>query len=138
VADGDAVREFRELRDRHGAVLVVDDDEMVRQVVRDLLASRGLRVLAAADGMQALELAARHADEIAVVLLDLVLPLMGGAEVCVRLRHLCPQASIVISSGYPAGLTVRPWAGDPQVCYLAKPYRMDDLLAAVRAGWPEK
>ncbi len=137
IADGEAVREFRELRGPDGIVLVVDDDEMVRQVTCDLLASRGYRALAAEDGRQALAIAARHADEIAVVLLDLVLPNLGGAEVGSRLRHLCPRARIVISSGYPAAVAERKWRGDPRVTFLAKPYRIEDLVAAVRSGGPE-
>src|SRR5688572_25426162 len=80
-------------------ILVVDDDEFVRTSVAAVLLSRELRVLAAADGPEALDLFLTQADAIDAVVLDMDLPAMNGASILRELRSIRPDVKVVISSG---------------------------------------
>jgi CheY-like chemotaxis protein len=81
-------------------VLVVDDEESVREVISDILESAGYRVLLAADGREALELYSVHAHEVDGVLLDMTMPRMNGVE-CFRVLHRDhPSARVLLMSGY--------------------------------------
>jgi two-component system cell cycle sensor histidine kinase/response regulator CckA len=81
-------------------LLVVDDEESVREVISDILECAGYRVLLAADGREALDLYAAHAREIDGVLLDMTMPRMNGVECFRSLRRDHPQARVLLMSGY--------------------------------------
>ncbi len=84
----------------HGeTILVIEDEEAVRTVVRDLLRSRGYRVLLASDGPAGLEIYRRQGKEIRAVLTDMMMPAMQGEEVVRELRRLNPDIRIVAMSG---------------------------------------
>jgi two-component system, cell cycle sensor histidine kinase and response regulator CckA len=113
----------------HETVLLVEDDAMIRQVAEQVLAEAGYRVLAAADGVDAVALAHAHAGELAGVVTDAVMPRMGGAELANQLRAAWPSLPILFVSGYDPD--VQPGAGaQPR---LDKPYTPATLLACVRA-----
>jgi two-component system, OmpR family, alkaline phosphatase synthesis response regulator PhoP len=111
-------------------VLVVDDEERLRELLRSYLAQAGFRVLLAADGPQALELARSERPDLLV--LDLMLPGLDGLDVCRRLR--------AFSDAYVLMLTARAEEIDRVVGlevgaddYLAKPFSPRELVARVRA-----
>jgi two-component system cell cycle sensor histidine kinase/response regulator CckA len=81
-------------------LLVVDDEESVREVISDILECAGYRVLLAADGREALDLYAAHAREIDGVLLDMTMPRMNGVECFRALRQDHPGARVLLMSGY--------------------------------------
>lgn len=118
---------------RCGPILVVDDDEPLRELLADLLEQAGHDVRTAADGAEAV--AAFAADEPAVAILDVVLPLLSGYEVCRRLRERYGEGVAVLfisgertdSVDRVAGLLL---GGDD---YLVKPFAPDELLARVAA-----
>lgn len=111
-------------------VLVVDDEPPLRDLVRDYLAREGFRVVTAADGLTAVEMARAHQPDI--VVLDLMLPGIDGLEVCRRLR--------TFSDAYVIMLTARAEEVDRVVGlevgaddYLTKPFSPRELVARVRA-----
>ncbi len=81
-------------------LLVVDDEESVREVISDILECAGYKVLLAADGREALELYNAHAREIDGVLLDMTMPRMNGVECFGTLRREHPAARVLLMSGY--------------------------------------
>ena len=83
-----------------GTVLVVDDEEVVRNTARAMLERYGYSVLLAHDGQEAVDLYRAAPDRIAVVLLDLTMPVMGGAEAFRQLRLIRPNVRVILSSGY--------------------------------------
>ena len=86
---------------RAGAtVLVVDDEYEVRDVVKDMLTARGMRVLTAEDGPRAVEIFKQHANTIDVVLLDLAMPGMNGEEVLREIQAIRPDTKVIVSSGF--------------------------------------
>ena len=115
-----------------GIVLVVDDEESVRFVAKQILERRGFEVLTAEDGREAAEIFSARADEIVLVLLDLTMPHMDGEETFQRLRRIRPDVKTILSSGYNAQDVTNRFAGMGLAGFIQKPYRVKQLLEAVR------
>jgi CheY-like chemotaxis protein len=112
-----------------GTILVVDDDERIRKVGRRILEGRGYRVLEAGDGRQALELYARA--PVHLVVLDMAMPVMGGAECFAALRQLDANARVLLASGYTIEEDARRCLAAGAVGFLDKPYSLEALTTAV-------
>jgi CheY-like chemotaxis protein len=113
------------------AVLVVDDDAAIREVVRQALESEGWRVLEAADGAAALTAYERDAPGVALVLLDLSMPTMNGAQFAERYRRLDGKAPLVVftaTHGMEAAIQADRLRA---VGFVTKPFELDELLAVV-------
>jgi CheY-like chemotaxis protein len=83
-----------------GTVLLVDDEEPLLDVGKELLEAMGYHVLAAKDGNEAVEIYREHEGDIDIVVLDMIIPGMGGGEVYDRLRETNPNVKVLLSSGY--------------------------------------
>jgi PAS domain S-box-containing protein len=115
-----------------GTVLVVDDEPLVRAFAEEGLKGLGYKVWAAEDGQQALEIYERHGQEINCVLLDLIMPEMGGLETYRRLRKLHPQVRVIFASGYSTGEILRDAPDAREADFIGKPYTLEGLSLAVR------
>ncbi len=115
-------------------ILVVDDEEAVRTVVRRILEHSGFIVLTASDGNEGIEIYRRHVDHIAVVLLDMTMPRMSGLETLEEMRRIRGSVTAVLSSGYSEQAARSHFADQPISCFLQKPYSAVELLAAVQAA----
>jgi PAS domain S-box-containing protein len=118
-------------------VLVVDDEEVVRNTARRMLEHLGYDVLLAAGGAEALELHARLDGAIHAVLLDLTMPQMSGEAVFRALRRSDPSIRVILSSGYTAddsaaGLDALSLSG-----FIQKPYSLDDLASTLRVAFED-
>jgi CheY-like chemotaxis protein len=116
--------------------LVVDDEDMVRDVVGRMLESFGFRVLVAADGQEALERYDEHAAEVRVVVLDLLMPRLDGAETLCELRQRSARLPVIVMSGYSEPEISTRFSGLGLSAYLQKPFRSADLLAALQQAVP--
>lgn len=126
--------EKTEFRRGSGLVLVVDDEPMVKDLAREILARQGYSVLTASDGYEAVALYKEHAKESAVVLLDMVMPGMDGREVFRRIKAVDPGAKVIVSSGYSHDRDADYLLEHGAIGFVQKPYRMADLLRAVEEG----
>ena len=81
-------------------VLIADDEDMVLQVGGEMLSIMGYKVLSAAGGNEAVELYQKHRDEIDLVILDMIMPDMGGGEVYEKIKKINPEVKVLLSSGY--------------------------------------
>ncbi|HTY59902.1 MAG TPA: PAS domain S-box protein [Bacteroidota bacterium] len=113
-------------------ILVVDDEETIRFLVRDILEEIGYNVLAAADGYQAVEMYRNRESEIDLVILDMTMPGMGGRETFEKLKELNPRVRAVLSTGYSEDERARQMLAMGVKAFVQKPYRIDDLASAVR------
>jgi CheY-like chemotaxis protein len=113
-------------------VLVVDDDSVVRALTQQMLEESGFNVVSAADGRQALELFRGTSDRIDVVLLDMTMPHMDGEATFRELRRVRDDVPVVVSSGYSEQDAMTRFSEARPDGYLQKPYRMGELLEAVR------
>ena len=112
-------------------VLIADDEELLRQLMQRVLESSGFRVLAVADGDAALAALAAAPDEIAVVVLDLVMPPHGGLETLARLLEIRPGLGIVLTSGLPPEKEVSLLVAKQRAVFLKKPFAPEALRRAV-------
>lgn len=113
------------------AVLVVDDEDIIRRTARAMLEHKGYRVLVAANGTEALELFRREPAKIALVILDFAMPGMDGAEAAARLLELRPGLPILVTSGFAATDVARRFASTPVAGYVRKPFTTSTLLKSV-------
>ena len=116
-----------------GTVLVVDDEEGVREVAERMLQEIGFHTIAAEDGRHALEVLERFGGEITAVLLDLSMPRMGGRETLVRIRALRPEIPVVMISGYTEQVVAQQLdrSEHSMVGFLQKPFLAEDLSIAM-------
>jgi PAS domain S-box-containing protein len=116
----------------HGTILVVDDEQIVRNVAQHVLERFGYHVLLAEDGQQALDIFASNPGSIGLVLLDMEMPGMGGVETLKRLKLAHPDVTVVASSGYSESDAMAQF-GQGLAGFLQKPYPARDLAAKVHA-----
>ena len=117
-----------------GTVLVVDDEEAVRLVVKATLERHGYRVLQAGNGIEALEIFEQAPHQIAVVLLDLTMPLMSGEETLHRLRAIRPDVPVLLSSGYNQIEVIQRFTGQGLAGFIGKPYSAATLVAKIKSA----
>ena len=115
-----------------GTVLVVDDDEGVRELLAETLRRAGLTVLLAGDGREAVELFRRQADEIQVVVLDRTMPDIDGEEAFSEIRRIRSDARIILVSGYSEERAVWDVIDRGLDAFLHKPFDPMALLERVR------
>jgi DNA-binding NtrC family response regulator len=113
-----------------GSVLVVDDSLPIREMLWRALTAEGYWVATAESGDEALSRIAR--DEFDVILVDIVMPGVGGLEVLERSRRLCPQAAVILMTGHAALDTAIAALRRGACDYLIKPFTVDDLSGRVR------
>mgnify|MGYP001588045519 FL=1 len=113
-------------------VLLVDDEPMVRDLGNEILRSYGYQVVLACDGLEALEIYESRGADIDLVVLDLLMPKLGGKDTLTGLRKLNPAAKVIICSGYGSrenGLQQMMASG---INLVQKPFKPEELVSAVR------
>ncbi len=127
-------RQQDEAWDACGTVLVVDDEQIIREVARNILEDCGYNVLVAEDGRKALQVFSQHAENITAVLLDLTMPELDGAEAFIGLRRIRPGVRVVLSSGFDDNDSmIERFMTEEAVGFLKKPYRPAQLVERIRA-----
>jgi PAS domain S-box-containing protein len=115
-----------------GTVLVVDDESIIRDLARSALEATGLRVLEARDGLDAVEIFQAGIESIDLVLLDMTMPRMGGAEAFRHIRGLSPSTRVLLTSGYTQRESLESLADLPPDGFLQKPFRVRELVSKTR------
>jgi two-component system cell cycle sensor histidine kinase/response regulator CckA len=115
-----------------GTVLVVDDEGIIRDLARSGLEASGFQVLEARDGLEAVELFEAGRVTVDLVLLDMTMPRMGGAEAFRRIRALHPDMRVLLTSGYTQKESMESLADLPPDGFLQKPFRVRELVSMVR------
>ena len=113
-------------------ILLVDDEEMVADIGKDMLEKLGYKVLVATGGAEAIKLFKQHRDQIDLVILDMIMPDMSGGETFSRMRAIKPNAKILLSSGY--SLDSRASAIMKQGCngFIQKPFNLKKISHKIR------
>ncbi len=115
-----------------GTVLVVDDEEVVRQTAKHTLERYGYSTVTAEDGSRAIDLYKNHAGGIVLVLLDLTMPGLSGEEALRQLRRIDAKVRVLLSSGYNEVEAVQRFAGKGLAGFIQKPYTAAALAEKVK------
>ena len=113
-------------------ILVVDDEDTVRDLLREYLTNSGYRVLIAADGMEALTLSQEHQGPINLLLTDVLMPGMNGSTLAARMAAGRPETKVLYISGYTPSIGVHHSVPNPGTAFLPKPFTREVLLSTIR------
>lgn len=113
-------------------ILLAEDDEAVRQLGKRILENAGYRVLTAGDGEEALGLFERFQDSIDLMLLDVVMPKLGGRALMDRIQSRCARMKFIFASGYSEQALHTGFVLNSGIDLIKKPYRAEELLKRVR------
>jgi DNA-binding NtrC family response regulator len=124
-----------EITDAEGqgeVILLVEDDEALRESISTYLNLHGYKALEASNGAEALSIANQHAQSIQVLITDMILPKMSGAEVAQEVAKVCPQAVTLFMSGYTDRELVDYDPASSTTGFLQKPFALQALLQKLR------
>ncbi|HKI03488.1 MAG TPA: ATP-binding protein, partial [Thermoanaerobaculia bacterium] len=125
-------RPARRARRGSEVVLLVEDEDNIREPAIEILESRGYRVIAAHDGSQALAMAEEHRGPIHLLVTDVVMPGMSGNQVAQQLTHRRPETRVLYISGYPEDSISHHGVLNPEQNFLQKPFPPGQFLEKIR------
>ena len=117
---------------QHATILIVDDEEILREILVESLRDEGYNLLAASDGIEALKMYAEHKDTISLIITDLGMPNMGGEELYTKLHSMNDKVKVIVSSGFLDSSTRSDLLQRGIKDVLTKPYKFDAIFATVR------
>ena len=120
------------VHDGREVILVVEDEEGVRELVRDLLEMNGYTVLLANNGKDALQVCQKHAGAINLLVTDVVMPEMGGPELVERMKIQHPETKVLFTSGYTDHAIVRNGSLEVGVAFIQKPFTPANFARKIR------
>lgn len=116
-----------------GEVLVVDDEEYVRSILRGMLENMGFEAIEAIDGQQGLETFDEHREDIVACVIDLTMPGMAGMELLGKIRELNSSVPVLLVSGYSRHEVREQEAKSPYLSFLQKPFTLEQFRIAMDA-----
>ncbi|MGI8988252.1 MAG: response regulator [Bryobacteraceae bacterium] len=115
----------------HETILVVDDEPIVRRLVREMLTISGYGVVEASGGHEALEMVRGLRQPVHLLLTDIIMPRMDGHELARKLAHLHPETRVLFMSGYATDSNIKKVTAMGGQC-IPKPFSLPDLTKTVR------
>jgi CheY-like chemotaxis protein len=115
-------------------ILLVDDEELVRDLGKRILERGGYTTITTADGKEALEIYARERSNIALVVLDLVMPHMGGEKCLEELLKIDPHVKVIVSTGRSLDARERLHIGSRVCGFVSKPYQVSQMVKTVKGA----
>jgi len=122
----------KDVRHGHETLLLVDDEEMIIEVVKELLDALGYKVLIAKGGKKAVELHEKNKDQIDMVILDMIMPDMSGGDTYDRLKEINPEIKVLLSSGYSINGQATEILERGCDGFIQKPFSMKQLSRKIR------
>lgn len=117
----------------NGTVLIVDDEETIREMASMMIEDFGFSTITACDGIDALEKLETSGDSIVAVLLDMTMPRMDGVACFSKMKQLYPDIKVMLSSGYNEQDATQRFAGKGLAGFIQKPYAPEQLMLKMKA-----
>ncbi|MFC1536909.1 ATP-binding protein, partial [Pseudomonadota bacterium] len=114
-------------------ILAVDDNADVRHAIKDILNRLNYRVLEASDGLEAVDVVTANGDDISLIIMDVVMPRLGGVAAVERIRKINPEAKVIFSTGYDKDETLKNDMPSDEYIVLTKPYNFAQLSQMIRS-----
>ena len=121
-----------EIQQGHETILLVDDEDMIIDVGQDMLRAAGYEVLLARSGKEALEVYNKNKDKVALVMLDMIMPDMGGGEAYDRMKEINPDIKVLLSSGYSINGQASEILDRGCDGFIQKPFNMSQVSQRIR------
>lgn len=114
-------------------ILVAEDEEVLRELAVDVLQTLGYRVLQAEDGEQAVRIYKQHHTEIALVMVDMVMPNLDGPATFLKLKEINPGVRAILTTGYTQDGRAQEALDSGMAGFIQKPYGLEEVAEAVKA-----
>ena len=124
---------FEDLPHGNETILIVDDHESIWDFLIEALQNLGYSVILAENGLDAVEIYRENPNEIDLVLLDMVMPKMGGHTTFYQLKNLDPDVKVLLSSGFVSAASVKDLQDNGAAGFLPKPHRIREMAAKIRS-----
>jgi two-component system cell cycle sensor histidine kinase/response regulator CckA len=121
-----------------GKILLIDDNELLQDLGRDILEHLGYTPVIASGGEEGIEIYSREKEEIRAVLLDVVMPGLGGLEVLKRLKEINPQVKVLVISGYSEEKRAGELLEEGAMGFIQKPFKIGQLSQKLQEILEEK
>lgn len=121
-----------------GTILLIDDQEIVLQVGKEMLEALGYKVLSAKSGKEAIEIYKKHQEEIALVILDMIMPVTGGGEIFKALKNINSHIKVILSSGYSLDGQAEKILARGCSGFIQKPFNIRELSKKIREVLDDK
>ncbi len=131
-------KEIPTLIQGEGTILLVDDEELLRDVVLLELESLGYKILIAKDGKHAIEIYKVHQDDIDLVIMDMMMPKMNGTEAFKRIIEINHNAAVIIASGYTKDENIDELFKKGLKGFIQKPFSVEKLSVEISRCMPQK
>ena len=113
-------------------ILLVDDESAMREIGTDILEGSGFKVLTAADGLEAVDIYRKKSKEIALVILDLVMPKMDGGQTFLELKKINPKVKSIFCTGFASDAIITQLLAEEHIPAVQKPFRQEEFLHMVQ------
>jgi len=122
-----------ETRRGHETILLVDDEQVITDVTGEMLTGLGYQILSADSGEKAVEIYKENGSRIDLVIMDMIMPTMGGGETFQQIKAINPKVKVILSSGYTLNGEAKHIMDQGVLAFLQKPYNLDELSGKIRA-----
>ncbi len=113
-------------------ILIVDDEPSILKMLADMIKILGYESYQASNGMDAVEIFQQHADEIAIVFLDILMPKMNGFQVYEEIKKINPDVKVVVISGYTNEPEILNFIAQNKLRFFRKPFHIEDVVDAIK------
>ena len=117
---------------QNGHILVVDDDSAIRSLLEKMIKQLGYTVNVCSDGLEAVNFFSRHGSDLDLIIMDLMMPRMGGEEAFKRIRQIDPSAKILLISGYTKNKSIEILMKSGALGFIAKPFHLNEFSKKIR------
>lgn len=112
-------------------ILIVDDEIMITEILAKIISRINFRTHVCRNGIEAMEYYREYADEIALVILDMIMPEMNGRDTFYGIRKIDPKANVLLISGYASEEDAQDLIAQGAIEFIEKPFRSEELISAI-------